>query len=281
MERQKRVIAIHDISAMGRCSLTVALPVISAAGAEVNIIPTALLSTHTGGFENYTFSDLSSEMEKIAAHWQTLNRKTDAIYTGYLGSPQQIDTVCNIIDMLADKNTLIFTDPVMGDNGKLYSAFNEDYPEKIKKLCKRSDVITPNLTEACLLSGVPYRQGQHDEEYISSVLDGLKPLGAKMIYLTGITPKKDYLGVACFDTEKNEKHFFLTPHIEGMYHGAGDLFASALLGAILKKHDNEKAVSLALEFTSKCIVRTHETKEDTRYGLCFEPLLSEYIKSLE
>lgn len=273
---QKRVVAIHDISCVGKCSLTVALPVLSAAGVEVSVLPTALLSTHTGGFDGYTYLDLTDEIPKIAEHWKSLGLKVDAFYTGFLGSEAQADMVCGIIDALANRDTLIFTDPVMGDNGRLYSSFLPTFPEKMKTLCRRSQILTPNLTEACLLTNTEYRPGGYDREYIEEILRKLAYFGAETVIVTGVSLEKGTLGAAYSDTKTGESGFSFSENVKGMFHGAGDVFAAALLGALLNKKDIKTAVDIALDFTVGSIKRTYAAQTDTRFGLDFEHGLGDY-----
>ena len=273
---QKRVVAIHDISCVGKCSLTVALPVLSAAGVEVSVLPTALLSTHTGGFDGYTYLDLTDEIPKIVNHWKSLKMKVDAFYTGFLGSEAQADMVCGIIDALADADTLIFTDPVMGDNGRLYSSFLPTFPEKMKTLCRRSQILTPNLTEACLLTNTEYRHDGYDREYIEEILRKLASFGAETVIITGVSLEKGTLGAAYSDTKTGESGFSFSENVNGMFHGAGDVFAAALLGALLNKKDIKTAVDIALDLTVSSIKRTYAAQTDTRFGLDFEHGLGDY-----
>ena len=273
---QKRVVAIHDISCVGKCSLTVALPVLSAAGVEVSVLPTALLSTHTGGFDGYTYLDLTDEIPKIVNHWKSLGLKVDAFYTGFLGSEAQADMVCGIIDALADRDTLIFTDPVMGDNGRLYSSFLPTFPEKMKTLCRRSQILTPNLTEACLLTNTEYRPDGYDREYIEEILRKLASFGAETVIITGVSLEKGTLGAAYSDTKTGESGFSFSENVHGMFHGAGDVFAAALLGALLNEKDIKNAVDIALDLTVGSIKRTYAAQTDTRFGLDFEHGLGDY-----
>ena len=273
---QKRVVAIHDISCVGKCSLTVALPVLSAAGVEVSVLPTALLSTHTGGFDGYTYLDLTDEIPKIVNHWKSLGLKVDAFYTGFLGSEAQADMVCGIIDALADRDTLIFTDPVMGDNGRLYSSFLPTFPEKMKTLCRRSQILTPNLTEACLLTNTEYRPDGYDREYIEEILRKLASFGSETVIVTGVSLEKGTLGAAYSDTKTGESGFSFSENVHGMFHGAGDVFAAALLGALLNEKDIKNAVDIALDLTVGSIKRTYAAQTDTRFGLDFEHGLGDY-----
>ena len=238
---QKRVVAIHDISCVGKCSLTVALPVLSAAGVEVSVLPTALLSTHTGGFDGYTYLDLTDEIPKIVNHWKSLKMKVDAFYTGFLGSEAQADMVCGIIDALADADTLIFTDPVMGDNGRLYSSFLPTFPEKMKTLCRRSQILTPNLTEACLLTNTEYRHDGYDREYIEEILRKLASFGAATVIITGVSLEKGTLGAAYSDTKTGESGFSFSENVRYVSRGGGRVFVGTSRGvAEQKRHQNRR-----------------------------------------
>ena len=197
MQEQKRVLAVHDISGVGKCSLTVALPIISAAGVECSVLPTAVLSTHTGGFTGFTYRDLTEDIAPIAAHWKSLRLHFDAIYTGFLGSFAQIDLVAAAIRDLSAKDTLVAVDPVMGDNGKLYTVFDASFPPAMKKLCAGADLIMPNLTEATLMLGEEYREGPYEKTYIKGLLQRLaKAIPTRQIVLTGVYFDDRALGAA-------------------------------------------------------------------------------------
>ncbi len=283
MSAQKRVAAIHDISCFGKCSLTVALPVISAMGVEVSAIPTAVLSTHTGGFTGYTFRDLTEDILPVVRHWQSLNLHFDAIYTGYLGSFEQIDIVREAFRALKGPDTLIAVDPVMADNGKLYAHFPKDFPEGMRKLCAEADVIVPNLTEAALLLGEPYEEGPYDRGTIEGLLKRLSALGPRRVVLTGVWFDDEKLGAASYDRETKETAFSLAPRIEGYYHGTGDVFASVLVGSLLSGLGLPQAVALAVDFTAASIRRTRDAGTDIRFGVNFEaglPALAQQAKLL-
>ncbi|MEE1277847.1 MAG: pyridoxamine kinase [Acutalibacteraceae bacterium] len=275
---QKRVAAIHDISGFGKCSLTVALPIISAAGSECAVIPTAVLSTHTGGFKDFTFRDLTEDILPIAEHWRREGIRFDAIYTGYLGSFEQIDLVCKVIDILRDENTLVVVDPVMADHGKLYPIFPDNFPDGMKKLCAMADIVIPNLTEACLMLGIEYKDGVFTEEYVREILEGLLAIGAKTPVLTGVYFDEQKLGAACL--ENGEIKYAFANRVNAMYHGTGDVFGSALIGALMEGFALQTALEIAAKYTSGCIERTLRFQPDRTYGVDFENELPKYLKML-
>jgi pyridoxine kinase len=270
MQRQKRALAIHDISCFGRCSLTVALPVLSAAGIETVVIPTAVLSTHTGGFTGFTYRDLTQDILPIVNHWCDLKLGFDAIYTGFLGSFEQVDIVSKTFDMLKDKDTLIVVDPVMADYGKLYSIFPANFPEGMRKLCKKADVIVPNLTEAALLLDEPYHDGPHTPTEIEHILRALSVLGPKYVVVTGVSYDGINLGSASYDANTREFAYSGEKRIDPMCHGTGDVFASALVAALIGGRTLAKASEIAVRFTVESIARTKESGIDNRFGVNFE-----------
>ena len=272
--------AVHDLSCFGKCSLTVALPILSAAGAEVTALPTAVLSTHTGGFTGYTFRDLTEDIPAIVSHWKTLALHFDAIYTGYLGSFEQLELVSGIIDEFREKDTLVCIDPVMADGGKLYPAFRQDFPAGMAKLCAKADIIVPNMTEAAFLLGETYREGPYDEEYLTHLLRGLSALGPRRIVLTGVWTEPEHLGCAVYDAEAGRVGYAMSKRIDGSYHGTGDVFASALLGALLRGLTLRDAAQAAADFTAGSIRRTHAAGTDVRFGVNFEAGLPGYLRRL-
>ncbi len=275
---QKRVAAIHDISCFGRCSLTVALPILSAGGYETSIIPTAVLSTHTGGFEGFTFRDLTEDILPIAEHWKTLDISFDAIYTGYLGSFAQLDMVSQIFDMYKKKETLIVVDPVMGDNGRLYTSFKEDFPIGMAGLCKKADIIVPNITEAALLVQEQYLEGPYTPEYIEKLLKKMADFGAKKVVLTGVYFEEGQIGAAAYDSTCRQTVYSLGEKVPGMYHGTGDVFSSVLLTGLLSGFSMEEALKLSVDFTAGAINRTYKAGTDNRFGVNFEEGLYELAK---
>lgn len=270
---QKRVTAIHDISGVGKCSLSVALPIISAAGFECCPLPTAVLSNHTGGFKGFTFKDLTDEILPIVNQWKKENISFDAIYSGYLGSKKQVDILINVIDQLKEKDTLVIVDPVMGDNGKLYKSFDIDFPEKMKELCKKADVITPNITEACLMLGKEYKKTPYTKEYIEDILFGLKSICKGVIILTGVCFGENRLGAAAVNFREDEVFYSFGEKIEGMYHGTGDVFASVLVSALVSEKSISDAIKCAVDFTCLAIQNTADKYPELWYGVNFEGVL--------
>lgn len=276
MRKIKRVLSIQDISCLGKCSQTIALPVLSALGSEAVMLPTALLSTHTM-FKNFTFKDLSDQIEPIINHWKSEGVKFDAVYTGYIGSEAQIEQVKNIFKEFKDKDTLIFIDPVMADNGKLYPAFDMNYVKKNAELCACADIIVPNITEACFMTGVEYKE-KYDENYIKLLLDKLNKLGAKINLLTGVSLEDGKTGVMGYDNIKGEYYLYQNKRINAVYHGTGDLFSSVCVGEIMKGLDWRDAARIAADYTAHTIEVTLESPDKPWYGVNFEETLPELLK---
>jgi Pyridoxal/pyridoxine/pyridoxamine kinase len=277
---QKRVLAIHDISCFGKCSLTVALPIISSAGIECTVMPTAVLSTHTGGFTGFTYRDLTDDLLPILKHWKSLNLKFDAIYTGFLGSFEQIDIVSSIIDELRGKDTIVVVDPVMADNGELYSIFDPTFPSGMKKLCKKANVILPNITEAALLLGEEYQPGPYSKEYIQELLQKLGSINNDKVILTGVFFDERDLGAATYDHVSGKTSFSLHKIIPGYYHGTGDVFGSAVVSSLVKDCSLERSADIAVNYTAESIERTKNAGTDIRFGVDFETGLRGFAETL-
>ena len=272
----KKVLTIQDISCVGQCSLTVALPIISACGLETCVLPSAVLSTHTAGFTGYTFRDLTEDMPSIKEHWVKEGIQFDAIYTGYLGSTKQIDYVADIFEATASKNGVKIVDPAMADNGKLYYGFDMDFVESMKGLCAKADYVMPNITEACFLTGVEYKE-EYDRTYVDLLLDKLTALGCKNIIFTGISYEAGKTGVVVL--ENGEYSYYEHDFLDGSCHGTGDIYASAFTGALLNGKTAFDAAKIAADYTVLCIKETMGDK-DHWYGAKFEPHLGELIKML-
>ncbi|MBR1867127.1 MAG: pyridoxamine kinase [Clostridia bacterium] len=269
--QDSKILTVQDISCVGQCSLTVALPIISACGVEACILPSAVLSTHTAGFKNFTCTDLTSEMPKIAKHWKDEKITFDALYTGYLGSAEQIDYVENLLRPLLKEGGLTIIDPAMADNGKLYPAFDDKFVEQMKKLIKVADITLPNITEACFLTSTEYRES-YDEEYIKRLIDRLITLGAKTVVITGVGYREGKTGVAVYENGKYS--YYEHEKIEKGCHGTGDVYSSAFVGAIERGKSVYDAAVIAADFTLSCIKHT-KNYPDHWYGVKFEPMLKE------
>ena len=274
----KRILTVQDISCVGRCSLTVALPIISAAGVEAGVLPTAVLSTHTM-FPKFTFCDLTDEIEGISKTFAELDIDFDAIYTGYLGSFRQLGLVSELIDRHKSDKCMVVIDPAMADHGKLYKGFTPEFAAAMAGLCAKADLIIPNLTEATLMLGMPYTE-DYDEEYIRLILKKLCDLGAKRAALTGISFDPTKLGTYCYDSTTDSYYSYYNDKMDVAYHGTGDIFASATLGALMRGHSVESALSVAVDYTLECIKLTMADENRRTYGVNFEEALPYYIKRL-
>lgn len=275
----KRILTIQDVSCLGKCSLTVALPIISACGVEATILPTAVLSTHTM-FKGFTFNDLTQDLRPITEHWKQNGLGFDAIYTGYLGSKEQINIVSDIFDDFKTNDNFILIDPVMGDNGKLYPAFTTEFASDMAKLCGKADIIVPNLTEASFMLDIPYTT-EYDENYIKTLLNKLVGLGCKTAVLTGVTFDGKNLGAYGYDSVNDRYFSYFREYLPASFHGTGDVFASALLGALAKGKTIDDALKIAVDFTVESMKKTLSNPDHVWYGVEFEsaiPMLVERIK---
>ena len=276
---QKRVLAIHDISCVGRCSLTVALPILSAGGFETSLLPTALLSTHTGEFSGYTHLDLSDELPLIAKHFTDLHLPWDAIYSGYLASSYQVSLLMHIIDELANEDTFIFVDPAFADHGKLYSLLPPDMPESMRSLIQKAHAIVPNFTEACFLLGLPYEKSPTIDK-VEQIAKALSELGPKQVVITGVQLNEKQTSVVLWEEKMKSPYWLHAPLQEGIFHGTGDVFASFLLTALLSDMPLLPATELALHLTQKSIRFTLQANQPLRYGVQFEKVLPTLIRKL-
>lgn len=269
----KKILTIQDISCIGQCSLTVALPILSACGLETCILPSAVLSTHTGGFSGFTFRDLTDDMPNIQAHWQKENIKFKAIYTGYLGSIKQVGYVKDILRTMGDDDCVRIVDPAMADNGKLYSIFNDEYVAAMRTLCASADILIPNITEACFLTGVAYRE-VYDESYVKELMDELLKLGTKTVVLTGVSYVPEKTGVAV--CENGSIRYYEHEKLSKGCHGTGDIYASAFTGALMNGNDVFASARIAADYTVKCIANT--LGDDNHwYGAKFETALRDLM----
>lgn len=272
----KRIISIQDVSALGKCSLTVALPIISAMGVECAVVPTAVLSTHTQ-FKGFTFCDLTDEMEPIADHWKQEAFRFDAVYTGYLGSFRQVDIVKRYFKDFGD-GAKIIVDPAMADNGRLYAGFGPDFPLKMAELLEDADLVLPNMTEASFLLGKEYK-AEYDRAWVTDLLKGLLDKGARTAALTGVSFEKGRLGVVSLDDRGNSSEYF-TEHLPVSFHGTGDIFSSAAVGALVRGLSAPEALALAADYTVECIRRTLAEEGHNLYGVNFEQAIPYLVRRL-
>lgn len=278
----KRIVTVQDISCFGKCSLTVALPLISAMGVECAVIPTAVLSTHTGGFTGYTFRDLSADIPRISDHWKACDLKFDAIYTGYLGSAEQVDIMCDFFDRFSEAGTLRFVDPAMADNGRMYAGFDDAFASHMARLCAKADIIVPNLTEATKMLREEYIPCGYGEAYVHGVLRRLcEKLGCRQAVLTGVVYDENHQGAVAYDSTTDRFLSCFSEHIPMSFHGTGDTFSSAMVGALTRGFSMERALRIAVDFTLACIKATVPDFKEHPYGVKFEeciPYLVELCK---
>lgn len=275
----KRVLTIQDISCVGKCSLTVALPIISAMGSECAILPTAVLSTHTM-FNGFTFCDLTGEIAPIAAHWKKENLKFDALYTGYLGSFEQLELVGNLIKDFKTDSNLVFIDPVMADNGKLYPGFTVEFAREMAKFCAAADVIVPNMTEASFMLDIPYQGSGYSENYVKDILKRLCDLGTKTAVLTGTKFEDGKVGFMGYDSVKNEFFSYSHRYINVSFHGTGDVFSSTAVGAAVAGNSLAEALQIAADYTVDCIEITMQDPDHVNYAVEFEKGLPSLIRRM-
>ena len=269
-----RVAAIHDLSGFGRCSLTIVIPALSAMGIQCCPLPTAYLSTHTGGFEGNTFLDMTDQMAPVSAHWQSLGLRFDAIYTGFMGSREQIALSGEFIRAFRREGTIAVVDPVLGDHGRPYRTCTPEMCRGMVELAELADVITPNRTEAALLLGADYGAVRLDSEAACTLwAERLSLGGRRSVVLTGASPRPDRAGAAFFDRATGKTGLVCAPLAPGQFHGTGDLFASVLTGALVRGSSLPEAARLAADFTALAARRTAEQDIPRREGVDFEPLL--------
>lgn len=274
----KRIITLQDISCVGRCSITVALPVISAMGVECGILPTAVLSTHTL-FKTFTCKDLSDQIAPISDAWEKEQISFDGIYTGYLASAGQCSQVCDFFERFSTPDNIIIADPAMADNGKLYPAFDASFPAAMSRVCAKADIILPNITEACLLTSTPYKT-TYNESYIQELLEKLLQLGCKTAVLTGVSYEPERLGVAYLSRDGGSYSYF-THRCSQSYHGTGDLYSATVAGGLMRGLSLADSVSLAADFVVKCIEATSSDGNSRWYGVSFESQIYDLCTMLQ
>ena len=272
---EKKLLTIQDISCFGQCSITVALPVISACGIETVILPSAVLSTHTAGFSGYTFRDLTGDMADIENSWIRNDLKFDAFYTGYV-CENQIDPILHIMESCASENAVRIVDPVMADHGKMYPGFGDDFPMQMRRLCNGADYLLPNLTEAAFLLGEECRLDGYDKAYIEGLVERLHGTGAKNVILTGVSFEPDTLGCAVSDGKKIEYDF--NKRLTRSSHGTGDLFASVFAGALMRGKSTLESTAIAADAVCLAI---EATPDEHWYGVCFEKIIPDLVNLLK
>jgi len=270
----KRIVSIQDVSCLGKCSQTVALPIISSMGVETAILPTSVLSTHTA-FKEFTFKNLSDEIYKIIEHWKKEKFEFDLIYIGYTGNNEILDLVLYFIDEFKNEKNIVVFDPAMADHGKLYSGINKSIIEKMKEVCKKADVLRLNITESCFLLEKEYKENQ-SLEAIQETAKGLKNLGPKKVIITGVE-NEEKLGAVGFDGTNYYSNFETKYDVS--YHGTGDVFTSALSGGLVQGKTLEQAIKIATKFTTECVRLTYEDINGNDYGVNFEQAIP-YLLSI-
>ena len=277
-----RTAAIHDLAGFGRCSLTVILPVLSVMGVQACPVPTALLSTHSGGFPGFTFHDLTEDIEAFRNHWNGLGLSFDSLYSGFLGSELQIERVLSFFRTFRQqKGRQILVDPVMGDNGKRYRTYTDSMQHRMRDLVAEADIITPNLTEAAFLLDVPYQGEQLALETAKDYLTRLCAMGPGITVITGLTLEQTRGCNLAYDARNG--HFWMVPYpqLPVRYPGTGDLFASVFLGCLLQKEDLPDALDRATQYLSLTVAETYHAGTPEREGVLFEKTLPSLLKPLE
>ena len=282
-EKFRRILTIQDLSCVGQCSLTVALPVLSACGVEAAVLPGAVLSTHTGGFAGRpVIRDLTDLIPEARAHWKEAGIRFDALLTGYLAGEAQVDAVLGLLeDGILHEGAPIIVDPAMADHGKLYQGFSEAFPAAMRKLCSRADIILPNLTEACLMTGTEYGPALSEEKEIRALIDKLDEIGAETCILKGVSLEEGKLGAAVRTLSRDETRFYFTERVPKQSHGTGDCFAAAFTGAKVLGKSAFEAAALAADFVVECLEQTMDDPAHW-YGVHFEqalPMLTAELNS--
>lgn len=279
MNRTPRVAAVHDLSGLGRCSLSVVLPVLAVMGAQCCPVPTAVLSAHTAfpAPELASFLDLSGEMEQTLRHWERLHVSFDAVYSGFLGSARQIGLLRRLISTFRQKETLVLVDPVMGDHGRVYRTYTPEMCALMGEAAAEADLITPNLTEAALLLGEDYQSVPTSQAGMEDWLTRLSLGGKRSVVITGVSLAPQSVGAGCYDRHSGKTRFAMARQEAGSFSGTGDLFASVLLGGLLRGESLSAATAMAVDFIQKCVSWTLAAGSPVLDGVQFEPLLRELL----
>ena len=280
MEKQKKIALINDMSCIGRCSLTAALPIISACGFQAVPLPTGVFSAQSE-FEGFVCADLTEKMQTFTDHWKNIGVRFDAVYTGYLATREQTETVKRFLIDFKKSDTLLIVDPVMGDNGEFYNGIDESFISEMRFLCAMADVITPNVTEAEMIAGTGCTKPPYSADHIKELLISLRNLGTGRIVITGIESEDGQIGCAVYDSYTKKANMFFTPKSDGRFPGSGDVFASTLVSAVMKGKEFTDAVQIAMTFTCNCVERTALSDDPRGFGLQFEPQIENLIKAVK
>ena len=279
MNETIKILTIQDISCYGQCSITVALPVVSAFGIETAILPSAVLSTHTSGFTDFTVRDLTEDLPAIKNHWEKEGIYFDAIYTGFIASMEQLDYIKDIIDSRLKPEGLVFVDPAMADNGEFYNGFDQEFADKMGELCKVGDYILPNTTEACYLLHKEWKEEFSKEEMLE-MAEELARFTKRYVILKGDTHKENEMGMIVLDKKESSCEFVYNKKIDYLSHGTGDVFASSFVGSTMIGKSPTSAAKIAGEFTKKAIEKTIGD-ENHKYGVKFEQAIPELYELLD
>lgn len=280
LEKQKKIALINDMSCVGRCSLTAGIPIISACGFNCVPMPTGIFSAQSE-FDGFVCTDLSDKMQSFADHWKAIGIRFDAIYTGYLASKSQAETVKRFLIDFKKSDTFCIVDPVMGDNGEFYSGIDESFVDEMRFLCSMADIITPNVTEAQMIAGVECTEAPYSTEHIKELLIKLRGLGTPRIVITGIESEDGQIGCAVYDSFTRKANMFFTPKSEGRFPGAGDVFAASLVSAVMSGKEFTEAVQVAMTFTCDCVEKTAPSDEPRGFGLAFEPQIHKLMEMVK
>lgn len=281
MKESTKILTIQDISCYGQCSITVALPVVSAFGIETAVLPSAVLSTHTSGFTDYTVRDLTEDLPAIRKHWESEEIYFDAIYTGFIASSKQLSYIKDIIDSRLKEDGLVFVDPAMADNGEFYNGFDQDFADAMGELCKLGDFILPNTTEACYILHRPWKEEFTHEEMLE-MAEELADFTKRYVILKGDTHRENELGMVVFDKQNSTCEMVYNERVDYMSHGTGDVFASSFVGSVMSGKSPAAACKIAGEFTKIAIEKTIGDETHT-YGVKFEqaiPYLFDLLKTI-
>lgn len=273
MKETTKILTIQDISCFGQCSITVALPMISAFGIETAVLPSAVLSTHTSGFTDYTVRDLTEDLPAIRKHWESEGILFDAIYTGFIASAEQMDYIKDIIDSRLNPDGLVFVDPAMADHGEFYNGFDQDFADEMGELCKLGDFILPNTTEACYILHRPWKEKFTKEEMLEMAQE-LSSFTKRYVILKGYENEDNELGMIVLDKKDSSVQIVYNDKVDYVSHGTGDVFASSFVGSVIVGKSPTQAAKIAGEFTKKAIEKTIGD-ENHKYGVKFEQVIPE------